>query len=88
MSRLSSQAINIDLKFCLLSGIGFHNGSLQLSDRHLVENAFKNLNIKILVTTSTLAMGVNLPAFMVIVKGTKGYKGKGKGYIEYDYHEI
>ena len=64
------------MKFCLLNGLGFHNGSLQLEDRRLVENAFKSLNIRVLITTSTLAMGVNLPAYMVIIKGTKGYKGK------------
>lgn len=33
-------------------------------------------------------MGVNLPAYMVIIKGTKGYRGSPKGYVEYDYHEI
>ena len=40
------------------------------------------------MTTSTLAMGVNLPAFMVIIKGTKGYRGRPRGYVEYDYYEI
>ena len=29
--------------------------------------------IKIVVSTSTLALGVNLPAYLVIVKGTKAY---------------
>jgi len=41
----------------------------------LVENAFKQRKIRILVTTSTLALGVNLPAYLVIIKGTKAYKG-------------
>lgn len=59
-----------------MNGLGFHNGSLVLEDRRLVENAFKSHSIRILITTSTLAMGVNLPAYMVIIKGTKGYRGR------------
>ncbi len=41
-----------------------------------------------LVTTSTLAMGINLPCYSVIIKGTKAYKGTPIGYKEYEFHEI
>lgn len=43
--------------------------------------------MKILVTTSTLALGVNLPAYLVVIKGTQGYYGID-GYQNYEYHEI
>ncbi len=39
-------------------------------DRSLVEDLFREEHIKILVSTATLAYGVNLPAHAVIVKGT------------------
>ena len=33
-------------------------------------------------TTSTLALGVNLPVYLVIIKGTVQWRGGGKGYEE------
>lgn len=38
-------------------------------------------SIAVLVATTTLAMGVNLPARLVVVKGTNHYRG-AKGYQE------
>ncbi len=35
----------------------------------------------VLVATTTLAMGVNLPARLVVIKGTNQYRG-AKGYQE------
>ena len=54
-------------------GIGFHNAGLLRKDRTIVEKLFKNRTIKVLVSTSTLAWGVNLPAYSVIIKGTQFY---------------
>jgi len=46
---------------------------LNRQDRDLVEALFANGNIQVLVSTSTLAWGVNLPARTVIIKGTTVY---------------
>ena len=54
-------------------GIGFHNAGLLRKDRSIVENLFRKRNINVLVSTSTLAWGVNLPAYAVIIKGTAFY---------------
>ena len=54
-------------------GLGFHNAGLLRKDRTIVEKLFKNRTIKVLVSTSTLAWGVNLPAYSVIIKGTQFY---------------
>jgi len=40
------------------------------SDRNLTEKLFLEGNIKVLVSTATLAWGVNLPAYATIIKGT------------------
>lgn len=42
-------------------------------DRTLVEDLFADRHIQVLVSTATLAWGVNLPAHTVIIKGTQVY---------------
>lgn len=54
-------------------GIGFHNAGLLRKDRNQVENLFANKALNVLVSTSTLAWGVNLPAYCVIIKGVQYY---------------
>ena len=44
-------------------------------------------DVQVLCTTSTLAMGVNLPAHLVVLKGTRRWcsdAGETAGYQEYD----
>ena len=58
------------LKHTLSFGIGLHHAGLSSSDRDVVERLFLDGTIQVLCATSTLAWGVNLPARLVIVKGT------------------
>lgn len=53
--------------------IGVHHAGLPRNVRHAMERLFMEKKIKVLVCTSTLAWGVNLPANIVIVKGTTFY---------------
>lgn len=52
---------------------GFHNSSLNFSDRLKLELDFakKDSDLRVLVSTSTLAWGVNLPARNVIIMGVQ-----------------
>lgn len=50
-----------------------HHAGLKSADREIVEELFRNNKIQILISTSTLAWGVNLPAHLVIIKGTGIY---------------
>uniref|UniRef100_T1KU76 RNA helicase n=2 Tax=Tetranychus urticae TaxID=32264 RepID=T1KU76_TETUR len=74
------------LKTTLLNGVGFHHAGLSSSDRHKLEVAFLDGNIPVLVATSTLAMGVNFPAHLVIIKGTGHYMNGG--FVEYNESDI
>lgn len=58
------------LRDCVSKGIAFHNAGLSLDDRKAIEQNFIRGKIKILCSTSTLAVGVNLPAYLAIIKGT------------------
>ncbi|XP_028968447.1 probable ATP-dependent DNA helicase HFM1 [Galendromus occidentalis] len=56
-------------------GVAFHHAGLNLKDRLLVEESFVKGLIGVLITTSTLATGLNLPAYLVVVRGTTMYNG-------------
>jgi replicative superfamily II helicase/DNA polymerase I-like protein with 3'-5' exonuclease and polymerase domains len=50
------------------SGIGFHHADLLTEHKDMIEDAFRAGVIRVLVCTSTLSSGVNLPAKRVIVR--------------------
>ena len=56
--------------------------SLCRVDRTLVEDLFADRHIQVLVSTSTLAWGVNLPAHTVIIKGTQVYSPEKGRWVE------
>ena len=66
-SRCKDPALRQTLAF----GVGIHHAGLALKDRQIVEDAFLNNRIQVLVCTATLAWGLNMPAHCVIIKGTK-----------------
>lgn len=71
-----------DLKSVMKFGIGIHHAGMQRTDRELVEEMFADGNIQVLVSTATLAWGVNLPAHTVIIKGTQIYSPEKSSWIE------
>lgn len=67
----------LQLAECVSSGVAFHHAGLVQKQKQLVEDSFRNDEIKIICCTPTLAMGVNLPAFRTIIKSLKRYSMKG-----------
>ena len=62
-----------DLKDVMPYGFGIHHAGMSRLDRELVEALFADGHLQVLVSTATLAWGVNLPAHTVIIKGTQIY---------------
>ena len=84
LSRVKDEALREALNF----GIGLHHAGLVESDRQLAEELFANNKIQVLVATSTLAWGVNLPAHLVVVKGTQFFDAKIEGYKDMDLTDV
>lgn len=60
----------------LKQGVGIHHAGLSRADRSLSEDLFADGLLQVLVSTATLAWGVNLPAHTVIIKGTDVYSAE------------
>lgn len=75
------------LKRSIREGVGYHNADLSREDKTIVEELFGQKELRIVATTSTLAMGMNLPAYLVIIKGVRLYRGNSQ-YAMLDYSSI
>jgi helicase len=70
-------------------GIAFHHSGLVSKQRTLIEGAFKSGLIKLISSTPTLAAGLNLPAYKVIIKDYKRYSQRGFADIPVlEFHQM
>ncbi|KAH8433695.1 ATP-dependent RNA helicase BRR2 [Aspergillus melleus] len=88
---LSEEAESVDdasLKDLMPYGFGIHHAGLSLADRDSVQALFADGSIQVLVCTSTLAWGVNLPAHTVIIKGTQIYSPEKGSWVELSPQDV
>lgn len=78
----ADQVKNSELKDLLPYGFAIHHAGMTRVDRTLVEDLFADRHIQVLVSTATLAWGVNLPAHTVIIKGTQIYNPEKGRWVE------
>ncbi|KAJ8100562.1 Sec63 Brl domain-containing protein [Lipomyces tetrasporus] len=69
------------------AGVAYHHAGLSMQDRVMVERMFLGRKILIICCTSTLS--VNLPAQLVIIRGTSAWiEGQVQEYTEFDMHQM
>ncbi|EME45570.1 hypothetical protein DOTSEDRAFT_87881 [Dothistroma septosporum NZE10] len=66
-----------DLQHTVPAGVAFHHAGVTAQDRTAIEQAYLQGEINVICCTSTLAVGVNLPCHMVIIKNTVAYSATG-----------
>ena len=73
------------LRGVLNGGVAFHNSHLSPDEKRVVEEEFRALDagIRVIVSTTTLAMGVNTPANSVVVVGLQHPDDKPYSVAEY-----
>ncbi|MBT7903615.1 hypothetical protein HN587_07165 [Candidatus Woesearchaeota archaeon] len=85
---LSEKALNVlgkptkqceRLAKCIKKGSAFHHAGLTGAQRELIEDNFRAGKIKVICSTPTLAYGLDLPAYRVIIKDLKRYSDIGFG---------
>ena len=77
-----------NLKDLLPFGFAIHHAGLNSKDREIVEELFKEGHLQVLVSTATLAWGVNLPAHCVIIKGTQIYNPEKGRWVELSSQDV
>lgn len=84
LETVQDETLRLSLQF----GMGLHHAGLVDSDRQIAHKLFESGKIQILIATSTLAWGVNLPAHLVIIKGTQFFDSKIEDYRDMDLTDI
>lgn len=67
---------------CIAQGVAFHHAGLEGKQKEVVELGFKKHRaIKLIVATTTLAVGLDLPASWVVVRDLKRYNGSFSEFL-------
>lgn len=69
------------LALCVSKGVAFHHAGLVAKQRELIEHEFKKGKLKIISSTPTLAVGIDMPAYRTIIRSVKRYTSKGFQFI-------
>lgn len=65
----------------VLNGIGFHHAGMLPTWKEVIEQLFTSRMLKVIFTTETFALGINMPARSVVFDELSKYDGRGFGQL-------
>lgn len=81
-TRELAKCRNGELRTLAAGGLGTHHAGMLRPERSMMERLFGEGMLNVLVSTATLAWGVNLPAHTVIIKGTQVYDAQRGAFTD------
>ncbi|KAI0234175.1 putative steryl acetyl hydrolase mug81 [Massospora cicadina] len=81
-ARDVARSRNAELRTLFTYGLGIHHAGMLRPDRTLTERMFAGGALRVLCCTATLAWGVNLPAYAVVIRGTQVYDPQKGGAVD------
>lgn len=88
LKQESEKTKDNEMRDLLQYGFAIHHAGLTRDDRKRAEDLFASGYIQVLVSTATLAWGVNLPAHTVIIKGTQIYSPEKGKWVELSPQDV
>jgi helicase len=79
LAELENTTLKEKLVLCLQKGIAFHNADLTFDERRVVEHFYLKGEIRVIFSTTTLSLGINLPAKTVFIETQKYEVGEYSG---------
>ncbi len=79
LSKPTKQCLR--LAKCIRQGIAFHHAGLTNEQKSIIEDSFRAGLVKIICCTPTLAAGVDLPAYRVIIRDLRRFGMRGYNWI-------
>ena len=73
-----------DLKKVIKNGVAFHHAGMLSNERKVVEESFLKRLLKVIICTTTLSAGINLPARVVVLRDFKKYSTSGRNVRNFE----
>ncbi len=86
---LAHEASAQDMKRLVMRGIAFHHAGMLPTLKEVIEQLFTSKLIKLIFTTETFALGINMPAKTVIFDEVRKFYGTGFAFLRTrDYFQM
>ncbi len=86
---LVKEASANDMRRLVLRGIAFHHAGMLPTLKEVIEQLFTSKLIKLIFTTETFAIGINMPAKSVVFDELRKFYGSGFAYLRTrDYYQM